>query len=343
MTSKRREELKNRIESRKANDIEKVQSQYLRKAHSSMYFVNKFQGSKEKLGTVISKDALARVITSYPDPRDHLTKIGQAMVGPILVKLKYDGIVRNILVETPLGKGEPPEYDVVDHLGVAYLMNESEGQVMVNRFEGKRVMTPLFHISSFPSVGKDDLYALRTDMVKYAKEWSEDDIRKQEDSRLYLLLNTAITDYEANGAHVITPDHTIENVGDFGPASFNAALGIVASHELEGKRMVMNDQEYYDLFGWTIDESGWKMKDDVVYGVPIVKYGPLQLTKSIVVTTGTAFVVPDPEYVGYMPVRYSLDVVDYPRPDMLELGWVLDELIGMLVVNPRGLVRIVKT
>ena len=324
-------------------DFERIQNQYLKKAHSSMYYVNKYAGSQEKLGTVISKDALARVIASYPSQSDHMTKIGQAMIGPILVKLKYTGVVRNILLETPLAKGQAPEYDVVDKLGLAYILNESEGEVQVARYEGKRVMVPLFHVTSFPSVTKDDLYALNTDMVKYAKEWSEDNIRKQEDSRLYYLIDNAITLWEADPNNYITPDHSIDNMGQFTNTSFNEALSIIASHELEGKRIIVNDQDYYDIYNWSIDQGGWKFKDDVVYGVPIVRYAQLQMTKSIVIPQGTAYTMPDPEYVGFMPIRYSLDVVDRPRPEELELGWVMDELIGMMIVNPRGLVRIVKS
>jgi hypothetical protein len=38
-------------------------------------------------------------------------KIGQGMVGPIQIKLKYEGIGRNILVEDPLDRGYPIPYE----------------------------------------------------------------------------------------------------------------------------------------------------------------------------------------------------------------------------------------
>jgi hypothetical protein len=259
-----------------------------------------------------------------------------------MVKLKYEGVVRNILVETPLGKGEAPEYDVLDTLGVAYVLNQSNSQVQVRRFEGKRVHVDLFHVATFPVVGKDDIWSLRADIVKYAKDFSEDDLRKKEDIRLFALLNVALANYATNAMHTVTPNHVVQNSGIFTNVSFNTAMSIVASHELQADRVVMNNQEYYDLFNWTIQMGGWKLKDDIVYGVPIVRYGELQITKSIVVTLGQALVTPAPEYLGYMPVRYSLEAVEYPRPDYLQVGWVIDELIGMLVVNPRGIVRIQK-
>lgn len=316
-----------------------------RESHSSMEYVRKFQDLVKTAGALPetpSKEALAKILQAYRDPKEHLQKIGQAMVAPILVKLKYEGVVRNILVETPLGKGEAPEYDVLDTLGLAYILNQSEGQVMVRRFEGKRVHVDLFHVASFPVVGKDDIYALRADIIKYAKDFTEDDIRKKEDIRLFALLNVALTDYATHPLHTVTTNHVVDNSGRFANTSFNAAMSITASHELQADRIIINNQEFYDLYYWTIDQGGWKLKDDIVYGVPIVRYGDLQITKSIVVTPGTALVTPAPEYLGYMPVRYSLEAVEYPRPDYLEVGWVLDELIGMLIVNPRGVVKINK-
>lgn len=165
-----------------------------RGAHSSMEYVQKFQEFKKTAGATPetpSKEALARLIKSYRDPREHLQKIGQAMVAPILVKLKYEGVVRNILVETPLGKGEAPEYDVLDTLGVAYILNQSEGQVMVRRFEGKRVHVELFHVATFPVVGKDDIYALRADIVLENAPCSGDAVGGDG----YMLETPSIVDY----------------------------------------------------------------------------------------------------------------------------------------------------
>jgi hypothetical protein len=50
----------------------------------------------------------------------------------------------------------------------------------------------------------------------------------------------------------------------------------------------------------------------------------------------------EPEFVGVMPVMYSLDVEENHQVEQFYKGWVLDEMIGMLVLNPRGLTRIVK-
>jgi hypothetical protein len=43
-----------------------------------------------------------------------------------------------------------------------------------------------------------------------------------------------------------------------------------------------------------------------------------------------------------MPVMYSLDVEENHNVETFWKGWVMDELIGMLILNARGLSRIVK-
>jgi hypothetical protein len=39
---------------------------------------------------------------------------------------------------------------------------------------------------------------------------------------------------------------------------------------------------------------------------------------------------------------YSLDVEENPTPEKFHKGWVMDELVGMAILNPRGLAKIVK-
>jgi hypothetical protein len=44
-----------------------------------------------------------------------------------------------------------------------------------------------------------------------------------------------------------------------------------------------------------------------------------------------------------MPIMYSLDVEENHQVEQFYKGWVMDELIGMLILNARGLARIVKS
>ena len=79
-----------------------------------------------------------------------MKRLGQGMIGPIQLKLRYQGMVRNVLLEDPLTPGIPVEYDILDDLGQAYILHGNEGEVRVTPFEGKKAPVRLFRIATFP-------------------------------------------------------------------------------------------------------------------------------------------------------------------------------------------------
>jgi hypothetical protein len=114
------------------------------------------------------------------------------MVGPIQIRLRYEGIVRNVLVEDTLERGPLMPYDILDDLGRAYVLNSTDSEVKITPFEGKQAFPQLFRIASFPRVRKEDLYYLRVNAVEYAQDETRQAIQKQEDARLILLLEQAV-------------------------------------------------------------------------------------------------------------------------------------------------------
>lgn len=279
-----------------------------------------------------------------PDKRAAFKKLGQGMVGPIQIKLKYEGIGRNVLVEDTLDKGFPVPYEVMDDLGQAYILNQTDAEVKTTPFEGKWVPVSLFRVAAFPFIRKEDTYFLRANIVEHAQEMTREAIMKQEDARLLTLLSTAISDYASNAAHVITPDHIVE-VGSGNPldlVDFYDLISRIELHEIEVKRVLMNPADLRDLYTWDVNVTGMKFKDDITSGATITDFGEFQIQKSIMVPQGTVFFLPEPNFLGVMPVMYSLDVQENNQIEQFKRGWVMDELIGMLVLNPRGLGSIKK-
>jgi hypothetical protein len=279
-----------------------------------------------------------------PEKRGAFRRIGQGMVGPIQIKLKYEGIGRNILVEDPLDKGFPMPYEVLDDLGQAYILNQTDAEVKSTPFEGKWVPPTLFRVAAFPFIRKEDTYLLRANIVEHAQEMTREAIMKQEDARLLTLLASAITDYASNAAHVITPDHVVE-IGAGNPldlVDFYDAISRLELHEIEVKRILINPADLRDLYTWDVNVTGMKFKDDITSGKTITEFGEFQIQKSIMVPQGTVLFLPEPNFLGVMPVMYSLDVEENNQIEQFKRGWVMDELIGMLVLNPRGLGAIKK-
>src|SRR6266704_615658 len=93
-------------------------------------------------------------------------RLGVGLVGPIQLKLRYQGITRNVLVGT-------------------------EGEVRVTPFEGKRIPVRFFRIASRPAIRKEDLFYLRINAVEQAQDETKQAILKQEDARLLVILQAA--------------------------------------------------------------------------------------------------------------------------------------------------------
>lgn len=57
---------------------------------------------------------------------------------------------------------------------------------------------------------------------------------------------------------------------------------------------------------------------------------------SKLVPAGTVYACADPEFVGVMPIRQECEVYPADVPRELKLGWVVSEIIGIGILNPRG-------
>lgn len=288
------------------------------------------------------KDAAVKKIMDA-DPSSSKTaalhKLGQGMVGPILIKLRYEGFARGVLVEDTLDKGPLQPYDVLDDLGQAYVLNQVDAEVPITAFEGKQVYPFLFRLAAFPMVRKEELYYMRADVVEHAQDETRQAIQKQEDARMLTLLASAITDYASETTHVVTPDHIVE-IGVGNPldvVDFYDLISRIELHEIEAKNILINPADARDLYTWDPNVTGWQFKDRVFAGGEITEFGEFRLQKSIMVPRGTVFLTPEPNYLGVMPIMYSLDVEENNQIAQFHRGWVMDEMIGMMVLNPRGL------
>lgn len=311
------------------------------------------------------KQKAARLEAILADKQNALRRIGQGMIGPIQIRLRYEGIVRNVLVEDTLERGPLMPYDILDDLGMAYVLNSTDAEVKITPFEGRQAFPQLFRIASFPRIRKEDLYYLRVNAVEYAQDETRQAIQKQEDARLILLLENAIVQLGsalsagntvglaptggvptgiAAGPTVAPYEHTVLlGAGNpLEPADFYSAVTMVEINQLEARRVLAHPADIRDLYTWDLNVTGFKFKDEVFAGGKITSFGEFQIQRSIIVPQGEVFLTAEPEFIGVMPVMYSLDVEENHLVEQFYKGWVMDELIGMLVLNPRGIARVLK-
>ena len=325
-----------------------------RTAKSSQSYVEAL-ADKPKLSTSDKQARLSSVLKSS----NAMQRLGQGMIGPIQIRLRYEGMVRNVLLEDTLERGPLMPYDILDDLGMAYILNQTDSEVKVQVTEGKQAFPELFRVASFPSVRKEDLYYLRVNAIEYAQDEARQAIQKTEDHHLVTLLETAIVEHGTAGPTPTGGTQTGRTAGPAGaatektvlvgadnpiePTDLYDAVAMIEIEQLEADTLLVHPQDMRDLYTWDTNVTGWAFKDKVVAGEKVTSFGEFNFKKSIMVPQGELFMTAAPENVGVMPVMYSLDVEENHRVEQFRKGWVMDELIGMLILNARGLARIVKT
>jgi len=265
-------------------------------------------------------------------------KLGQTFVGPILIRLRYEGVVRDLLVERPLAQGVAPIFPVKKDIGVAYIVQGNMGEVRIHRVEAVRVWVPMFRVASRPMVSKEDVYGMDFDLVASVKDDAVMMIREEEDRKYFGLIDTSIADFENRTG----TSHTIQNIGTYVPQSIHTAAKKIADMRLRGARILTSAGEYYDFFDWGTDQLGWKARDVITDTGTFARYGDMLIKPTIAVRNGRMYIQPEETYVGFMPVRWSLDSTPVDEPENGLLGFVYDELIGMMIANSNGLVRVLK-
>ena len=107
----------------------------------------------------------------------------------------------------------------------------------------------------------------------------------------------------------------------------------------------LNINEFTDILDWESAGVGGASAVDPVTQRELLQtglYGHIfgaDIVVSKVVPAGTSYAAADPEFVGVMPVRQDIEVLPADEPKQLKLGFVISEIVGIGIVNPRGVAK----
>lgn len=287
-----------------------------------------------------------QIKASAADQAIAMNKIGQGFIGPVMMRLKYQGIVRNILTEDPIAPGAVPVYDVADEMGRAYFLEPYQAEAIISQYEGKRVPYGFRHIAEYATVQEQDFLELTIDMMEYAVNEAEQRIQELEDGYLFDMLDVAIDNITADFAGYAAANHKITSThtgGIFDPSDFYGAASVAAENRLEAKNIVMNAADYYDMLQWDLTTAGVQWKDETMHGVPVTSFAGFNVFKSVICPKGTSYVLPESDYVGRMPIRKSLDIRNNDKLEAFQVGTILDEYVNLVILNSNGLSKITKS
>ncbi len=262
--------------------------------------------------------------------------LAQAMANPIRRNLDYQGIARRALVVDPLPQGALPVYD--RDIDVAAVVISSNGTGPESRVFGDRVTIPEFEVYSNPTVRIAEVKRRRFNVIDRAVQKARQEIMAQEDANVFAALDSA--------AQV---ENTSQDIADGGMLKRDLVeLKVqVDRWDLVTTKFFMNINEFTDILNWASGGGQGPTGGEVD---PVTQREILQtglyahiwgadIMVSKIVPAGTVYACADPEFVGVMPVRQDIEVLPADEPKQLKLGWVVSEIIGLGIVNPRGVSR----
>ena len=259
--------------------------------------------------------------------------LAQSMANPIRRNLDYMGVARRALVVDPLAPGALATYD--RDIDVAAVVISAQGSGPESRIFGDRVTVPEFELYSNPTVRIREVKQRRFNVIDRAVQKARQEIMAQEDANVFAAMDAAAS-----------VENVVQDLADAGVMKRNLA-GLKAQidqWDLVTTKFFMNISDYTDLLSWGSGGgqgiSGGEV--DPVTQREILQTGlyarlwGADIIVSKVVPPGTIYAAADPEFVGVMPIRQDIEVLPADEPKQLKLGWVVSEIIGIGIVNPRG-------
>jgi len=287
------------------------------------------QSSSAALSDERRDDLISRAIST----QDGKLALAQAMANPIRRNLDYHGIARRSLVVDPLPQGAMATYE--RDVDVQAVVISSNGSGPESRIFGDRVVVPEFEIYSNPTIRIAEVKRRRFNVIDRAVQKARQEIMAQEDANVFAAFDSA--------AQV---ENQLVDISDAGLTKRDllAIKAQVDRWDLVTTKFFLNIQEYTDILSWGAgggqglgggEFDPVTMREVLQTGLYAHLWGA-DLLVSKIVPPGTVYAVADPEFVGVMPIRQDIEVLPADEPRQLKLGWVVSEIIGIGIVNPRG-------
>lgn len=281
----------------------------------------------------LSDDKRDELITRAIMTQDGKIALAQAMANPIRRNLDYHGIARRALVVDPLPQGAIPTYD--RDIDVAAVVISSNGTGPESRVFGDRVVVPEFEIYANPTVRIAEVKRRRFNVIDRAVQKARQEIMAQEDANIFAALDAAAS-----------VENTLTDIADAGLLKRDLVeiKQQIDRWDLVTTKYFMNINEFTDILKWGSgggqgvgggDFDPVTMREVLQTGLYAHIWGT-DIMVSKIVPPGTIYGVADPEFVGVMPIRQDIEVLPADEPKQLKLGWVVSEIIGIAIVNPRG-------
>jgi hypothetical protein len=284
----------------------------------------------------ISNQVKQEIIQEYIKTAGGRVKLAASMTQPLRLRRDYTSVGRKTFLVEQLPDGALPIYDK-DPYVTAYVVGE-EGQNILAITKPRRVIFPLFEISSNPEIPLTQVKERRFDLIERAQDLAKAEIQAEEDTRVFEVLDAVATSgFDNIGA----TNADIPATAPLTPADLADAFALVERHDLRVARVFANALDYSDIRKWGRDVLDTESQATLLKTGLMASVWGAQIIVSRRVPTGYIYVCAEPEFFGRIPVRTELTVLSADDPKNRTIGFSCFENLGIGCHNPLGLTRVV--
>jgi hypothetical protein len=283
----------------------------------------------------VSNEVKQQIIADYMKTAAGRSKLAASMIQPLRLRRDYTSVGRKTFLVEQLPDGALPIYDKDPNV-TAYVVGE-EGQNILAIQKPRRVIFPLFEISSNPEIPLTQIKERRFDLIERSQDLAKAEIQAEEDNRVFDVLDAVATNGFDNIANT---NIDVPALAPLTPADLADAFARIERHDLRVARVFCNALDYSDIRKWGRDVL------DIETQAVLLKTGLMatvwgaQIIVSRRVPVGYMYVCAEPEFFGRIPVRTELTVLSADDPKNRVIGFSVFENLGIGCHNPLGLCRV---
>lgn len=267
------------------------------------------------------------------------------MIQPIRRGLDYLGICRKVFQVDYIPDGVFPVYEK-DIDAVARFV-PARGELSVPQIEGDQVALETFIIGVNPEILRTTVRKRRFNVINRIQARSRATIQEEEDNYLMELLESAFTDNNPNGNTDVAPFSTPYSgatfTGDLHRDPIATAYAEMRSRDVFPTKIIINPLLAKGFLLWDNKDFDPITQHQVLKTGLFGKLWGMDIYMTKLAPKDKFFLVAEPEFLGVMPIRQDVDVLDTPNNRELKLGWSIYEEIGFGLLNNSGVNMVEQT
>lgn len=264
----------------------------------------------------ISNETKQQIISEYIKTAGGRAKLAASMTQPLRLRRDYTSVGRKTFLVEQLPDGALPIYDK-DAGVTAYVIGEEGANILAIQ-KPRRVIFPLFEISSNPEIPLTQIKERRFDLIERSQDLAKAEIQAEEDTRVFEILDAvAAAGFDNIGA--VNAD--IPAVAPLTPSDLADAFASVERHDLRVARVFCNALDYSDIRKWGRDVLDIESQATLLKTGLMATVWGAQIIVSRRVPAGYIYVCAEPEFFGRIPVRTELTVLSADDPRNRTIGF----------------------